>query len=540
MSNTISGLPDEALEKILEYAIGNGKGPGLLNPSLVCKKWNDLITQSSQIWRHLKPKITLKLAYEAESALDEVQIARKCRELKLGSDSEYPYLTNRFPAYPITIMQKISSSLGVHLRKLTLFNLVITPCYFNTLHLSLLNLNSLSLEGCRADNTTSNFEPVHLKYLMHLRLKNTPNSGGSRFLSWLSCSKLMMFAYEEWEIDSIAVKFLNQLEQLDELIFAEHSSFEAANNLLSPQFKWRKLRFGFPVRFYTSSIEATNIRTLFKSSTHDAYAHIDFCMLTWLRNELSDLLLSILNECKVIKCVKTMIFRTKENIEIIMDKISMLRQMNEVEKLELCIPRGMESQLIAMLIGKLPNVKEMVMTGRCSSKHLNQLAEMMKKINHLNVAKMDFECYGNPPPELEWISECENAVFASLQTFTVRAPVIHDNDLNNRQPLAYGPTKSLWNFCQANSSLKKVIVQQVDGPWWQVNSFKGEVTEQSLICLYKEWLLNQSSVTCILKMTQEEPVSSAVWKSREHKEFAVFGRALNGDEKKFFSEIVFD
>lgn len=80
---TIADLDDKILLKILEIVIVTSpKSAGFLNASLVCKKWNELISQSDVIVNKLKPEIVLSFTKIVVNT-SKFQITRPYQELTL-------------------------------------------------------------------------------------------------------------------------------------------------------------------------------------------------------------------------------------------------------------------------------------------------------------------------------------------------------------------------------------------------------------------------------------------------------------------------
>lgn len=208
--------------------------------------------------------------------------------------------------------------------------------------------------------------------------------------------------------------------------------------------------------------------------------------------------------------------------------------MEEVEELTIVSFDGEESGMkeeFKALIEKLPNVSRLIMKGHVKSTYMAHVSIAMKKIMHLDISNHKLNT-------TEWMNGSHSAVFENLQTLTVAAPVIHGTC---NEPMSYGSTEKLWDFCLANRSLKRVIMRQKCGPWWQIKSIKGQIKFESLLSCYNDWTATRPPVICSLVINRDvDDPSKGQQKTREKVEVEVFGRALNDDEKGFFAEVSID
>lgn len=511
-SKTLSDLPEEILQYILEFAVGNPKCAGFLNPSLVCYQWNDLISKSKWIMDDLDPKIVLSHSDNVEQ-VGNFQITRNYREITLHTKKtvkiKQPGILS---THPLLALSTISSTLANDLTELTLSRQSLTPYHIGLL-IPLKNLDTLSIINCVVE--PSRMKPLKLQQIDHLEIENTPNV----LLSWLECDKLISFTLDNKSVNSYVVDFLNQVESLNEVKIHSSKEWNVAVALLKPKFMWNKLEFVFP-----SSIVSENallsVKALCLASSENAEIHIH-ASAKWLDESRDPHLISVLNECKKINYLR--FFYREKNAEIanIDSKIDMLRQMDEVERLDIGIDSGFEK-----LIKKFPNVTDLILESECNASKLSSMATELQNLEYLDITSAVIGDLSVQVP------------FKSLQTIVYKPPV----KLNDAgEPESYNSSEAVWKFCNFNPSLKDVHLVQHDGPWWQIRRYHGKETVHSLINYYQEWLPYRCPVECSLFIDRSaNDESKGLRKSREEKELEVFGRALNEDEKKFFSNIVID
>lgn len=468
---TINELPVEVLQKILAYAVGGPKTAGQLNASLVCWKWNQVVSESTEIVDNLRPKIVLRHSRNIENAT-KFKITRNYRELTL-EDSTQP--TEIHSTHPLIVMSAISNStVAQHLRELTMDSLRLTPYIFGAL-LSLENLETLSMIDCTNESKTTDFDPVQLSKLNHLEFGCDDSES---LLGWLDCKKLQYFKFYSERMNSHVVNFLNNLEKLDELIFDCRMDWDDDLDVaLNPKFRWNKLDFEFPVD-HDSEVAAASITALFNasSSTAEADVSVSTCVFVGDSPLLSRSVLDSLTACKKIK-----IMRISGDCPTI-ENMSSLRRMPELEKLTICINSddvddSDEVTAIDVLIEKFTGVREVILGEFCNSEVVMGMSRAMKLLTHLDISDV--------VNNLETLVHNEDVpVFKSIQslTFSLVGSLNENLAESNTLRLEVG---NLWQFCAANPTLTHLNMQTGADP--------------SLMSFYESWLANKTSVrTCKL------------------------------------------
>lgn len=518
---TITDLSDEMLQKILEFAVGP-KCARFLDLSLVCHQWNDLISTSLSIVNNLKPKIKLEPSKNVEKAAS-FPITRKYHELTLELKKDKLGIYN---ANPFLVMTSISTTLSDNLKSLTLDSLTINPYFIGALH-SLENLQNLTLVRCEVEHVVE-IDKVQFKGLENLKLMSTTGT----ILSWLKCEKLKSFSFEAQIISSYLIGFLNQLKHLDELIIKEWKGWENSRIALKPEFKWEKFEFLVPGYasyritswyLHLSNNAIANILALCQASSQNAEAHITFDWNCFNESEADDMV-NILNSCTAIKTL------TIGGYGAIKTNLSKLRSLDEVETLIMPQVDGFEK-----FIEKLPNVKHLTLTLSCD-KYNFQVLPQLKLLEHLDISTIL-----RPIPKFVESAGSDLLKLPKLQSITVSLKVEYA-EKKWSDPLRYELTGSLWRFCSYNPSVKHVQFNVNGGPWWRKTYSDGQLTENSLISVYKSWSNYTTSVElCKFIINRNSAnTSKGLRKTREEKEVEVFGRILSEKEKQFFSEMIID
>lgn len=231
----ISDLPVEVLEKIMEFAVGDSKIAGFLNPSLVCKQWNHIVSNSQWIMSQLSGKIEIRTDANAVN-IENFKITRDYRDFQVSGHnfiSKNYDLSSTFPA--------IISSLTRNLRKLSLFGLALCEFSFSALR-SLGGLHCLSFCHCSCPDDV--IRPVTLENMEHLEVTGYD----ATILNWLTCKELDSITFAGSKLLSPpVVTFLNNIERVDEISMRVGAGFvpgyDPSNSswVLKPKFKWNKL-----------------------------------------------------------------------------------------------------------------------------------------------------------------------------------------------------------------------------------------------------------------------------------------------------------
>lgn len=549
---TISDLPEEVLQGILEFAVGKSKRRRFLNASLVCQLWNRLISKSKWIMDNLKPKITLKLSSNKQNH-ENFQITRNYRELELEDydnsdqcsscrsygDSEDN--EDDLPILPWLILTKISQfSISQHLRKIVLNYVKISPQYMNALTM-FENLDGLSLLKCYTDEFTI-IEPIELTKIKHLELdlQNENDDAMNIILPWLKPCKNMKsvkIISREDVVSLSVINFFNQIGSLDELsldwLYPRHHDVLIE---LKPKFMWKKLELRLKsynrdrkARFINITKAIDSVKALCQASSENAEAFISFSIDSLENDDYASCVLAVLNTCKKIKTL-TMTTKHKHTAKT-SKSFDSLRMMGEVEHLVLDLAfktqRYAMDPVIIKIITNLPNIKKISLkdkTWSCSDdSDLVQVFTVMKNLNHLDLYSLNMFYVGDLRLDI--------LQFENLQTFSFGLKLFNDHD----QSYKYDCTEDLWKICAVNPTLNHLNIKLYGYPCWSIISFEGKVTKMSLMRIYDEWLAAKSSVKTCRFIIEEKFIAPA--KTQDEKEFKLFGRILSEAERFFFIDI---
>lgn len=549
---TISDLPEEVLQGILGFAVGKSNREGSLNASLVCQLWNRLISESKWIMDNLKPKIVLKFLLNKQN-LENFQVTRNYRELELEDydDSDQCSSCRSYgdkedndddlPILPWLILTKISQfPISQHLRKIVFNYVKISPQYINALTM-FENLDCLTLLKCYADEFTITTEPIELTKIKHLELdlQNENDDAMNVILPWLKPCKNMKsvkIISREDVVSLSVINFLNQIESLNELsldwLYPRHYVVLIE---LKPKFLWKKLELRLKsyhrdrnASFINIARAIESIKALCQASSENAEAFISFSIDSLENDDYASCVLAVLNTCKKIKTLTatTKHKHTARNSE----SFDSLRMIEEVENLVLDLAceekrsNAMDANIIK-IITSLPNVKKVSLNDKSwirSNSDLVQVFTIMKNLNHLDLFSLDMFYLG------DWSLEIPQ--FENLQTFSFGLKLSNDHDRDYK----YERTEQLWKFCAVNPTLNHLNIKLYGYPCWRFISFEGKVTKMSLMRIYDEWLVAESSVKTCRIIIEEKFIDA---KTQDEKEFKLFGRVLNEAERIFFIDI---
>lgn len=501
----ISNLPVEILQKILEYAVGDSKVAGFLNPTLVCVQWNEIVSNSRWIMRQQSAKIEIRTVASAEKTSD-FKITRDYREFALsGPHSCYKY----WDLISTSIVPTIMSSLTLNLRKLTIYHLSLPKIFFEALQ-SLAGLHSLSFICCSGPDDVDTCS-VALKNLQRLALIASDLS----ILSCLTCKELDSFTFEKRKLATPLITFLNNLDRLDEVNMRIRTSSYDNSWVLKPKFKWSLLNAyvdGAAMPFYVALLQA---------SSQNSEAHIT---LNKHWPESLELLISFFNNCPAkIKSLSM----AKGRFSVPMN----LRRLDEMERLEIEGNHAFSVPIVGdgfklFVEQKLSNIKELIWRNAFGSSNLMELSATKMSLEHLDISHI-FK-----------LSELVHAdgqvpVYPFLRSLTVQLRLKYLEYDDYYVPDYYESTENLWKFCSVNRSLIHLNIKVVGIIIHQ--------TQFSLISFYRDWMANGNTTsveTCSLTYRRHgSDESHGLRKSRQGMELEIFGRLLSNEEHMFFKEI---
>lgn len=542
----ITDLPEEVLQKILEFAVGKSKRKGFLNASLVCQLWNRLISNSKWMMDNLIPIIKCQRYSNIPNAT-KFQITRDYRELEVNADY-YIYFgkkreTTVLLPHPLVILTMISiSSIAQHLRKLKLTNMKITPHHISALSL-LENFESLYLYHCHADEYT--IEPIELDKLKSLKIHEDEKTTTDIF-PWIKPCRIMNFieviSCKNLDSSSI-INFLRQIESLNgclnKLTWDREDCF-CLEVEFNSEFRWEKLEFEWfclnhkqRLHSILKLIEAINPQAALDNAEYIIKIKEEFLRYVDSVNEL----VKLFNTCKNFKTLDINTYPSNRNVSS--EVLNSFPVVNSVEKLILrsTYGAGGENELMnpatRFFLENLPNVKEVELKDEllCYSDVIKNLS-LLKNLKYLKI-------YYPHNHLSDVFSELNIVKFESLQKLTILLNKL-DRYFENEVPQilynTYDATEAIWKFCAVNPTLNHLNFQLNDHPFWEITrNSNREVKEKSLIRLYTEWLEAETSVKTCRIIIQEKYIAPA--KTREEKEFKIFGRILSESEREFFIDI---
>lgn len=472
--DNICKLPEDVLIEIFSYLTsGRNFKSDLLNSTLVCKQWNRIISQTVE----LMDKLFLYLADCIEE--NHIKFEKHHRHVDLYCEVLDLSKNSASLLFCLDSLQKSLTSVSIRFVDANVVD-------FDLLNsLSQYQLSSLEFEEIFDfdDNLLSDeIKSVEFKNLNHLKLEGKT----SYILETIKCKQLISFKCSPHFMDrdgaktSSVVKFLNQLDRLDELAVSfQDCKFEIE---LKPKFTWKKLELSLSGRTY-NDVAVQSVTALCSASNRNPNTIINVKNLV----ELEKLYRAVMNTCINIS-------------ELRMDsklpsKLNLIRKMPETLKVEVNM-RHLKDEQMPAVFQKLPNVKRLKLkfTEITEISHEKETIELLQpffgQITHLE---------GSPLH----INELK---FKNLTNLTVTI----------REMSLIKCIVNLKAFCLLNPTLK-LLKAHASGH----HSLSGETL---ILILYNE--LKGSIEKCEISQLGLQKQSSS--------EFQLFRQTLTEDQRRFF------
>lgn len=528
----ISKLPDEVLMKIFAFLHGNNlhkANSDLINATLVCKKWNRIITESPR----LMDKIMLKLDLISECAIDEIieesmlKITRPYRHAILFDKIHDKYDNFR---KKIRIAGKIEKVLNFEpLKNLTTveFNaLKVTPTLIKTLSLCKL-LKGMILNQCWHDGEFERYEKIEQFGFCNLRAfklnEEFDEHHLSKILPHIKCKHLHTFVIDIQPDDpsilnSIATDifgFLNQLDHCNEIdLLITDWSFEQIR--FEPKFQWSKLKLTFDGAWMRPSAAKTVevLEVLCKASRPDAESEIIF---VGFDAENEQICTAVLNSCKKI---------TSLSLEYSMISVANhLRRLDELQTLKID-ETSFNSDELVHFTKKLPNVVHLVITEidviAINTESALLLQPFFNQITSISLPSEYLRQMVNAV-EIDGFVSLMDIEFKSLKTITANGNYeSRDEDLIRFFGPSEFPGAPFYQFFALNSKVKHLNIEiTFDKP-------------PILIGWFTKFKATTAIQSCKISISLLDPPKFIHWREGEFDEVQLFGKVLNDEENQFF------
>lgn len=222
----ISKLPEEILIRIF----GLIKREDLVRASEVCKRWNEIISQTKSL------QDTLILFINLGTLADDFLESYKSPTQRYQSVSFKGDKWNTTKRRVITSIFNVIASPGNQVKTIEFQGIMFAPEHIQFLS-QFKVLKNLTLKNCSLliedEERGQKFDFNELKYLQLL------GSTSAFFLNCINVSKLDVFVCESSEKGRFVVNFLNQLERCDEITISNYDMYISLKSLKS-KFKLSK------------------------------------------------------------------------------------------------------------------------------------------------------------------------------------------------------------------------------------------------------------------------------------------------------------
>lgn len=512
----MSTLPEEVLVVIFGFLVGNKDNSDLLNATLICKRWNQIISQSAFLMDQLKLSINLKMLNDDE--LRSFKLSRPYRHAT-SEDGSWHFVDKK----NLKFMRKLTLE-GNHqqLTSLKFKFIIIFPETIRRISFCK-HLRILILTICRL-NMDGEHDVSKLTSLRKLELNDTPTT----FLNHIECNQLDSLKvtsasdHDNSKAGPNLFKFFNQLDRCDEIdMYIYNWNFDVN---FQPKFLWSKLKLhcsgneGRHDRFYYDVLNSAAVRgieILCKASKENAESEIHFSEFPI---EYGRLWIAILNSCKVIKHLSI----SATTMPILPVQLNLVRSLSEVRTVQIDA-EGLGDETFANFTRKLPNVTSLIIRPRSGGVRITNESELLllnsffDHIDEMRVGQSHFvqTSLQHPAPSHFLRINIEN-----LKKLTIDGAV---------SPRPYvGRYYNVKPICEQNRNLHHIDVK-IDRQWLI------HCKNQFLIDWYSE--LRETPVkTCNIAISPETGMHFPLinWRKTNMSEMELFGKVLDEEENRFF------
>lgn len=517
LNNNISKLPDEILIEIFGLLLGNKDNSDLLNATLICKRWNQIISQTACLMNKLKLLMTI----DKLDRIDErnFKLSRQYRHAKTAKTKDeschYGHQKN------LIVLRELALELN-QLNSLEFDHIVIYPETIKMLS-DFIYLRTLILASCEP-RMDGRHDVCKLTSLRNLEIRHTPTA----LLSHIECNQLdsfktkRAFKYNERNVGLNLFHFLNQLDRCDEIdINIYNWNFDAKLQL---KFLWSKLKLHCSANdccyapfCVLNSAAVLGIEMLCKASKGNAESEITFYKLPI---HYDSLWIAILNNCKGIKSLEL----SAQNMPIIPMHHNSIRILPGVQRIQIDAA-GLGDESFVNLTRKLPNVTSLIISlcsGRVKIASESDLLLLNSFFDHITEMHLPQYCF-----EQTSLRHQEPSHFLRINIENLKKLTIEVAESLGSYPGHYYNVK---NFCEQNRNVHHIDVEVNR----QLLPYR---KDKFLIDWYRE--LRETPVkTCnimipILQMTGFS-LSLMNWRETEMSEMELFGKVLDEEENRFF------
>lgn len=531
----ISKLPDDVLFTIFELLHdGSNETPDLLNATLVCQRWNQIISQFSRLMSRLKLNIN------TDDLETDFKLTRQYRSVKVSEKYpiNYSRSLNRDQTNLATtnILKQVEQNAN-YMTTIELHRIKILPQHIESLsHCELLHtltVGTLLFDDDNYGQKIGFFRTQQFNFKALRNLKFSKQVDSMRILKYMKCKQLDTFdAFHTYDggVGSLSecaycvINFLNQLERCDEILM-QIQQFDVD---LQPKFAWKKMRMKCDMdirnfRHVLSCAVISSIEALCRASVTNTESEITFINFDELEHRLERIWIAIFKNCKGVNTLN--LYRTP-----LPTSFKQLNNLDKIKRLDIGTS-VLENDNFPNLTRELRNVTQLNIFSESSLDKLAVPAEselklrsFFNQITDLTLPQMYAYHLPSPPYSRDQENFFENK-FTNLRTLTIQDSWCRFWDCH--EPLF------VHHYCSNNQSLNHLNVQ-IGYPRKHSSENHGKL---NLLKWYSEFHLDIK--TCSIMVYSNDQTSMNMdqfinWRKAKIDEIELFGRILNDDENRFF------
>lgn len=531
----ISKLPDDVLFTIFELLHdGTNGSPDLLNATLVCQRWNHIISQFSRLMSRLK------LSINTDDLETDFKLTRQYRSVKLSRKypQNYSRSSNRDQTnLAITNILKEVEHNANYMTTIELHRIKILPQHIESLSrcelLQTLTVGTLLFDDDNYGQKIGFFRTQQFNFKALRNLKFSKQIDSMRILKYMKCKQLDTFdAFHTYDggVGSLSecaycvINFLNQLERCDEILM-QIQQFDAD---LLPKFTWRKIKLKCDMdirnfRHVLSCAVISSIEALCRASESNSECEITFINFDELEHRLERIWIAIFNNSKIINTLN--LYRTP-----LPTNFKQLYNLDKIKRLDIGTSM-LENDDFPKLIAELRNVTQLNIFSESSLDKLVvpveselKLRSFFNQITDLTLPQMYAYHLPSPPYGQDQNYLFENK-FYNLRTLTIQDSWCRFWD--GHEPLF------VHHYCSNNQNLNHLNVQ-IGYPRKKSSENQGKINHLNW---YSEFHVDIKTCSILVysndqtSMNMEEFIN---WRKAKVDEVELFGKILNDDENRFY------
>lgn len=525
----ISKLPDDVLFTIFELLHDGTNGTlDLLNATLVCHRWNQIISQFARLmWR-------LKLSINTDDLETNFKLTRQYRSVKVSR--KYPQSYSRSSNRDQTnlaianILKEVEQNAN-YMTTIELHRIKILPQHIECLSrcelLQTLTVGTLQFDDDNYGQKIGFFRTQQFNFKALRNLKFTKQIDSMRILKYMKCKQLDTFnAFHTYDggVGSLSecaycvINFLNQLDRCDEILM-QIQQFDVD---LLPKFIWKRMRLKCDMdirnfRHVLSGAVISSIEALCRASESNSECEITFINFDELEHRLERIWIAIFNNSKGIETLN--LYRTP-----LPTNFKQLYNLDKINRLDIGTS-VLENDNFPKLTRELRNVTQLNIFSESSLDKLVvpaeselQLRSFFNQITDLTLPQM--YAYHLPSDQNFFENKFTNLRTLTIQDSWCRFWYCHE-------PLF------VHHYCSNNQSLNHINVQ-IGYPRKNESENHGNF---NLLKWYSEF--NMDIKTCSIMVYSNDQTSLNMdefinWRKAKTDEIELFGKILNQDESKFY------